>query len=132
MRKAASGTSEEPLQDYRPPKAISWTNKLHGMTTQTGSGGRLNQPLYQIEQMCSNPPMDRSVSYALAGNWTAVLRPLYSCKKTSLPWAFPGAAQNASSLTASKLPGGQGGKTQALAAAQMLSGTASGDTAPCS
>lgn len=139
MRKAVSGTSEEPLQDYHPLKAISWTNKLHGMTTQTGSGGHLNQPLYQSERMCSNLPMDRSISYALAGNWTGVLHPLYSYK-TSLPWAFPGAARNVSSLTASELPVDQGEKMQELhqgekmqaLAAQMLFGTVSGDTAPYS
>jgi hypothetical protein len=134
MRMAVSGTSEEPSQGYHPLlKAVPWTSKLRGTTGLTGSGGHLNQPLYQLsEQMCSSLPTDRSVSYApAAGNWTGVPRPLLHSCKTSPTWVFLGAAQSVSSLTASKLPANQGERVRALAA-RMLCGRVSGDTAPCS
>jgi hypothetical protein len=106
MKKVVSGTNEEPLQDYHPLKAISWTNKPHGTIMQIGSGGHPNQLLYQDEPMYSNLPMNHSTSYVVVDSWTGVLHPLYSCK-TSLPSAFPGAAQTVSSLTALKHPGDQ-------------------------
>jgi hypothetical protein len=70
MKKVESGTSEEPLQDYHRLKAVFWMNKLHGMIRQTGSGGHLNQLLYQNELMYSNLSMDHSTSYVAADSWT--------------------------------------------------------------
>jgi len=78
MKKVASGTSEEPLQDYHRLKAVFWMNKLHGMIRQTGSGGHLNQLLYQDEPMYSNLSMDHSISCVAADSWTGLLYPLYS------------------------------------------------------
>jgi len=75
MKKVASGMSEEPLQDYHRLKAVFWMNKLHGMIRQTGSGGHLNQLLYQDELRLS---MDHSISYVAADSLTGVLYPLYS------------------------------------------------------